>query len=492
MAFSTTPTSGNDRLRVWGDNQTIDALAGNDWIRSTFNGSTLYGGLGHDRITVTLALPEPTETDNLRTTSLFGGNGNDWLVTEIAGHVTQEFRANFTVQQVGGRGNDNLYVSATSTTDNMDIGGDYDIDLFGGAGSDNIWIESEGRGGWVSNFVDAGAGSDIVYIYTDAHFFGGSGSNEVEAGPGDDEVTSRASFGSNTLSGGEGNDRIEAHSDGGDGLNKLYGEDGNDTLIAIGAASGDAASYLTSYVSGESGNDTIELIGSAGGNRPSVVHTAYGGSGNDTITSTITLFVPEDGDAGQADTYLYGGSGNDVLTATTVDDPRVEEEGGARVYGGTGNDQLRVYGGAENTLDGGAGYDTITGGSGVDRIIGGAGADRLRGGGGDDAFVFLWMTGAVLATRDTIFDFGVGTAARGDDVIDLSAIDADATIAGNQAFAFGGTTRKGVGYVWVEESTTSSGSLVMGNTGGAQPLVIAVEDGASRDAADWRASDFVL
>jgi Ca2+-binding RTX toxin-like protein len=153
---------------------------------------------------------------------------------------------------------------------------------------------------------------------------------------------------------------------------------------------------------------------------------------------------------------------------------------------------LRVYGGIENLLDCGAGDDRITGGSGADRILGGAGADRLRGGAGEDAFVFLWAAGATAATRDTILDFGVGTAARGDDVIDVSAIDANASVAGDQTFAFGGTTQNGVGFLWVEDSTTGSGSLVMGNTGGAQPLVIAVEDGASRAAADWLAGDFVL
>lgn len=153
---------------------------------------------------------------------------------------------------------------------------------------------------------------------------------------------------------------------------------------------------------------------------------------------------------------------------------------------------LIAVGGIENTLSGGNGDDTITGGTGADRIIGGSGADALRGGGGNDAFVFLWAAGATAASRDTILDFGSGTEARGTDLIDVSLIDADATIAGNQMFTFGGTTEKGVGFLWVEENPDTAGSLVMGNTGGPQPLVIAVEDWASRDATDWRADDFSL
>ena len=89
MAFSTTPSVGNDRLRATADGQTINALGGNDWLWSAFNASTLYGGLGHDRISVSLSLLEPTEIDNTRSATLFGGNGNDWLTTELAGHVSE-------------------------------------------------------------------------------------------------------------------------------------------------------------------------------------------------------------------------------------------------------------------------------------------------------------------------------------------------------------------------------------------------------------------
>lgn len=73
MAFSTMPSEGNDRLRATADGQTINALGGNDWIRSIFSGSSLYGGLGHDRISVFLELLEPTSQDFTRSAELFGG-----------------------------------------------------------------------------------------------------------------------------------------------------------------------------------------------------------------------------------------------------------------------------------------------------------------------------------------------------------------------------------------------------------------------------------
>lgn len=492
MAFSTTPSVGNDRLRATATDQTIIGLAGNDWIRSTFNGSMLFGGVGHDRISVTLDLPRPTETDNFRTAALFGGNGNDWLATELSGHVTEEFQFNFTVQQTGGRGNDNLYVSATSITDTGYSTGGFIIDLSGGAGDDNIWIEIDGEAGASSNLVDAGSGSDVVYIYTDGDYFGGGGSNEVLAGAGDDEVTVRAysSFivaGDNTLWGGDGNDRLEATLIGTYGFNELYGEDGDDILIADGIVSDNGGSSIANRVWGGTGNDIIELNATSYGTGADASNEAYGDEGDDRITSLAYVGSGSDTYFGSADTLLYGGSGNDVLTATTTYNFGEGEniEGGATLYGGDGDDTLRVYGGVENILNGGAGDDTLTGGAGNDRIIGGSGADQLRGAGGDDAFVYLWMTGGAVATRDAIFGF----QAFGDDVIDLSAIDANVNRGGNQAFVFGGT---GVGRVWVEDSTTGSGSIVRANNGGPETLYIAVEDGAGRDASDWTADDFLL
>src|SRR5207245_3493427 len=59
-------------------------------------------------------------------------------------------------------------------------------------------------------------------------------------------------------------------------------------------------------------------------------------------------------------------------------------------------------------------------------LVGGFGADTLTGGAGDDKFVFL----DVRDTNDVITDFG-----NGNDLIDLSAIDADSTTAGAQHFS---------------------------------------------------------
>jgi Ca2+-binding RTX toxin-like protein len=62
-------------------------------------------------------------------------------------------------------------------------------------------------------------------------------------------------------------------------------------------------------------------------------------------------------------------------------------------------------------------------------LVGGRDADRLTGGGGADRFVYAAAAESKGVGRDWILDLAAG------DVIDLSAIDADSALAGDQAFA---------------------------------------------------------
>src|SRR5262249_36858227 len=71
-----------------------------------------------------------------------------------------------------------------------------------------------------------------------------------------------------------------------------------------------------------------------------------------------------------------------------------------------------------------AGNDTLVGGLRRDIMTGGAGADRFD-------FNAFTESGPTVATRDQIVDF-----VQGSDKIDLSTIDANTTVAGDQAFAF--------------------------------------------------------
>jgi Ca2+-binding RTX toxin-like protein len=114
-----------------------------------------------------------------------------------------------------------------------------------------------------------------------------------------------------------------------------------------------------------------------------------------------------------------------------------EQNGSFRVFGGTGN-------------------DTIIGSAGSDLLAGGLGIDFLTGGGGADTFLYRNVAESTQASHDTIQDFTLG------DIIDLAQIDANTTLAGDQAFTFIGAGAF---------DGTQAGELRMVNTAGSTWLV---------------------
>jgi len=85
-------------------------------------------------------------------------------------------------------------------------------------------------------------------------------------------------------------------------------------------------------------------------------------------------------------------------------------------------------------LTGTAKNDTLSALAGDDTLIGGAGTDKLTGGLGADTFKInnVSDSGITAKTRDTITDF----KSTQNDKIDLSGIDANSVLAGDQAFTF--------------------------------------------------------
>jgi Ca2+-binding RTX toxin-like protein len=147
------------------------------------------------------------------------------------------------------------------------------------------------------------------------------------------------------------------------------------------------------------GDDTIHNTGK-------IIGDVTMGEGADTF----------DGAGGKVHGAVYGGLGDDVLT------------------GGKGGDILFGDGAAESgqdgddLLSGGGGNDQLHGLDGADTLIGGAGADTLSGGFGKDVFVYSALSDSAVGHADLITDLA------NSDRIDLSAIDADTTEAGDQAF----------------------------------------------------------
>ncbi|MEI6641302.1 MAG: hypothetical protein WCL10_04655 [Novosphingobium sp.] len=238
----------------------------------------------------------------------------------------------------------------------------------------------------------------------------------------------RGNGGDDTLVGQGGNDTLS----GGNGNDALRGEAGNDVLA------------------GDKGNDLLN--GGDGADNLS------GGAGLDTLNG------------GNGEDELHGNLGIDVLDGGNDDD---------LLYGEEGND----------TLIGNAGNDALRGGDGKDIIIGGAGQDYMFGGAGADRFIY---TAADLAgsSRDAgIYDLIADFSRAEKDRIDLSALDANSKVDGNQSFKFvaGGVFHNVAGELIAEY--ISGGLLVQGDTDGDGVGDFAIQ---LRMTVDLIAADFVL
>jgi Ca2+-binding RTX toxin-like protein len=147
--------------------------------------------------------------------------------------------------------------------------------------------------------------------------------------------------------------------------------------------------------------------------------------GGDTITG------------GASDDTIHGFGGNDVLYGGAGKDSLFGDAGKDALFGGAGDD--RLAGGAGNDrLEGGAGSDRILAGIGNDRITGGTGNDYVFGGLGADTFVFTTMAefAAFNSSADPTVDIIADFYPSQGDLIDLRRIDANAVLAGDQAFLF--------------------------------------------------------
>ncbi|MCC1494055.1 calcium-binding protein [Cognatishimia sp. F0-27] len=234
--------------------------------------------------------------------------------------------------------------------------------------------------------------------------------------------------------GGPGNDTIT----GGDGRTKIFGGPGDD-LIEGGAG--------PDILLGGAGDDTID--GGSGTDRLVWYHL------RDTdVRETVTSL---------RDGYADSSRGRDTITniedvtGSVWNDTIIGNDGDNVLKGQRGDDFIEALGG-DDTISAGGGNDTIWGGAGNDVVfgdnsasvtfIGGPGADRYesRVVGGADTFIYQSLddSGTNLLEADRIIRFS-----RSDDRIDVSAIDADPTTPGDQAF------------VIVEAFTNTPGELVL-------------------------------
>ena len=208
-------------------------------------------------------------------------------------------------------------------------------------------------------------------------------------------------------------------------------------------------------------DDPLELLETilSGDDEISGIGLLAGFGGNDVITGGSDN---QHLNGGEGEDVMVGGTGDDTYNVDNAGDVVLENPGegidrvsssityilpstienlgliGSAAITGVGNEfNNTITGNAEaNLLSGRNGHDDLRGGNGNDILIGGAGIDNLTGGSGADTFLFQSPGQSDMLARDRIHDFNQAE----NDKINLSGIDADTTISGNQAFSFIGTS----------------------------------------------------
>lgn len=414
-------TDHDDALTGSASANVLNGGAGNDMLDGGAGADRMAGGLGNDVYVVDnigdIVIEEATK-------------GTDTVKTSLAGYV---LGAN--IEKLVFTGMTNSTGTGNELANTL-TGNDGANALFGLGGSDRLY----GAGG--IDALHGGDGNDLLY--------GGEGNDKLEGGAGDD-----------TLDGGAAADIMRGEA----GNDVYYVDDAADVVEeAVNAGTDTVRSLISQYVLG----DNVEKLILAGTSNQTGIgnglnNTITGGTGDNTLIGGGGS-DQIDGKAG-AD-LMDGGTGDDTFYVDDLDDVVVERanEGkdtvratisgytlapevenlifaGTDDLGGDGNSLNNALTGnaGANAIHGGAGNDQISGGAGADRLwgddgddvlIGGLDADWLSGGAGKDVFKFA-MGDSILSKPDVIADFTLGA-----DMIDLSAIDANTSKGGNQAFSF--------------------------------------------------------
>lgn len=176
-----------------------------------------------------------------------------------------------------------------------------------------------------------------------------------------------------------------------------------------------------------------------------------GGAGNDTI------------EGGKGADLMVGGTGDDYYLVDSTGDVVREAAGeGTDTVGSSISytlpdnvENLTLRSTTNSSGTGNALANVIVGNGGTNAITGGGGADTLTGGGGADRFVFTGVGDSHGTTVDTITDFTSGV-----DRLDLSRIDANTAVGGDQAFRYIGTAGFD-GHAGEVRATVTSGHVLV-------------------------------
>ncbi|MDJ0626981.1 MAG: Hint domain-containing protein [Rhodobacter sp.] len=458
LAFDTTPNNGaGDPVFTYADydapDHIVSGTAGNDVINASYTGDPqndqiddgFGGGADGNNNWVEAGAGNDNVSAGLGADTVFGGTGTDAID--------------------GGTGDDLIYgddgdFSGAGSLDRIS-GGDGNDTIYGEAGNDTI------VGGAGDDSIEGGADNDSLQ--------GGDGNDTVLGGDGNDTI-----LGNDATPPTAGTEFLDWSAEGADGADVSAGftqvtgdievsvaftDDGNntptfnietsDTGYVASGESFDPNSMVRLYGDGDAATSTttIDFAATAGSSMQNEVENVsfriqdvdfFAGNHQDVITVNA---YDEDGQA-VAVTLTPAGddtvAGNTITAGGALDDPQdangsvlVEIAGPVAtievIYSNGLNGTQAIFlsdiyfdsivdpsSGDADSLAGGDGADVIDAGIGQDTIDGGAGDDTMTGGGGSDVFVLADGSGAdVITDFDTGDDDGDGAF---NDQLDVSGL----------------------------------------------------------------------
>ena len=368
MTVTLSGTTGNDTLFGQTAEATeLNALAGDDILRSSYTTQTLNGAAGDDLLEAqsydgaTLAFNPGQGDDTISISGMTSRVTLDVAKGEATNLGADFFQFDTAAGAVsiggtiyGGKGKVTINFS-----DGIDLNNAY---VWGNQGQDNLLLTANESAQFQSSKIGLGKANDSATFQLttgDLNNFtlaGGQGKDTFQLNLNDNNFS-----GTNLFGAGGGADEISATFEG-TGINSgtftLRGDTGADTLTVDFSIANTAAQTWNIY-----GDDAVDATGSyadfltfdLGNTAVDVTGTIAGGGGADTLTLTSTIANAS------ANWYIDGGRGADFITVDGL-------AWAGTLDGGLGADTLEIgLGGAStSTTESGDLFLTVLGGAGND------------------------------------------------------------------------------------------------------------------------------
>ncbi|WP_395454007.1 DUF4347 domain-containing protein (plasmid) [Azospirillum melinis] len=460
LAYTGTPSDGDDTLIGDDTGNTINGGAGNDSIVGGTGNDSLIGGLGDDTLVGggnSGQSAGDTLNGGLGADHYVGGNGFTIVTYENA-------TTGVTLDLTNGANNTGEAAGDTFVDIQRWVGSEHADSLT--AGDTAVWFWGHGgddleHGGAGNDTLEAGDGNDTV--------FGGGGNDLIYGRADNDELHGDA--GNDTVAGGGGADLIY----GGDGNDLLKGDwerdtihggDGDDTILAGIVSAGSYGQAQADQIFGEAGNDRYIVVSQYDAGTVSF----DGGEGTD------TLEIHSD------DLSSY--NGYDLEYYTAVASPAIDLTGMTL----TGVERLELTGSKAHDV-------TLTGAqaAGFEVIAGSAASDTLRIAGSADLSgvamsgieaIDVTGSGAILTLAASQL---AGLALTGNgNALAVTASGTGASVDLSGATGFGRVALTGT--AGADDLTVGAGATVTGN-GGDDVIRIAAGTAGSVTIADAAVGD---